>query len=103
MKPNNKYFHSGKHTNGCWITAMVLLLLLQIRLPAHAQVIDAATCDRTDRFPIMEYVSILDTTAPLNLETVRSLDANGAFKKAPNKPVLVYDYDPYFYWFRFVI
>lgn len=81
------------------------LLLLFITCIVHnqscdAQLINAKISDSTSRFPITQYTSFLKTTTPIGIDSVLK---NKSFTKASDKAVLVFDYDPYYYWFRIII
>ncbi len=80
-----------------------LFFLLGISYRGNAQVIDSKICDSTDRFPITRYVSFLKTGTLIPLDSILYLNAQNKFMKAPDKPVLVLDYDPYYYWFRIIV
>src|SRR5687767_6563408 len=66
-----------------------------------AQVIDVATCDSTTRFPITRYAAFLQTTQQVSIDSV--LRSQSGFRKAYNNTVLVFNYDPYYYWFRIIV
>ncbi len=84
------------------LTRLLILLFLSISsLSVYCQVIDAAICDSTVRFPITEYTSFLRTTTPVTIDSVIKFPSS--FTKASNEPVLVFNYDPYYYWFRIII
>ena len=80
-----------------------LFLLLFASDIGHAQVIDLKVCDSTDRFAITKYTSILRTSTLIPLDSALILNSQNKFIKAPNKPVIVFNYDPYYYWFRIII
>lgn len=82
---------------------ILLPCLLVIHVFSYSQIINSGKCDSTDRFPITQYVSIFKTLTPVGLDSALSADVNREFEKAPPKPVLVLNYDPYYYWFRVVI
>src|SRR4051812_7124858 len=79
------------------------LILIFISCSLSAQVIDSKKCDSTNRFPITKYLSLLKTKTLIPLDSALALNNQNKFVKAPNKPVVVYNYDPYYYWFRIVI
>lgn len=68
---------------------------------AHSQVINADTCDQTLRFPITQYSSILRTTTPVPIDSVITLQSQ--FTASGKETVMVLNYEPYYYWFRFVV
>ena len=76
-------------------------LLCVCCLFSAGQVIDATICDSTTRFPITQFSSYLRSTTSLSLDSVIKSSPN--FIKASNKPVLVFNYDPYYYWFRIIV
>src|SRR5688500_17852006 len=82
---------------------VLLLFLLAGHASSYSQVINSSRCDSTDRFPITQYVSIFKTLTPIGLDSALVADSKNQFIKAPKKPVLVLNYDPYYYWFRIVI
>lgn len=82
---------------------MLVAFFLVLSHNTYSQVINSAKCDSTDRFPITQYVSILKTEELIGLDSALILNAQNQFTRAPNKPVLVLDYDPYYYWFRIII
>ena len=80
----------------------LLLLFFTIGyLPSFCQVIDASICDTTSRFPITQYSFFLRTTEPITIDSV--IKSPSGFIKAKNEPVLVFEYDPYYYWLRIVV
>ena len=68
---------------------------------SFCQVIDASICDTTIRFPITQYSSFLRTTVPITIDSV--IRSSSGFIKAYNEPILVFEYDPYYYWFRIIV
>jgi signal transduction histidine kinase len=70
-------------------------------IPVFGQAIDARTCDSTTRFPITKYTSYLQTRKQIAIDSVLKSSLN--FKKSGNNTVLVFLYDPYYYWFRIII
>ncbi|MEO6812324.1 MAG: 7TM diverse intracellular signaling domain-containing protein [Ginsengibacter sp.] len=80
-----------------------LLLLLFTSGIGHAQVIDLKVCDSTDRFAITKYTSILRTTSLIPLDSAIVLNTQNKFKNAPDKQIIVFNYDPYYYWFRIIL
>jgi signal transduction histidine kinase len=81
---------------------LVLLLLLQCSfLCSFCQVIDSRVCDSAVRFPITPFTSYLRTTQPIGIDSV--LQSQSRFIRAENKPVLVFNYDPYYYWVRIIV
>lgn len=80
-----------------------IILFLAFSYNCNSQIIDSKICDSTDRFPITQYVSILKTTTQISLDSALYHNAQHHFVKAPHKPVLVFNYDPYYYWFRIII
>lgn len=82
---------------------LLLPYFLCISYITFGQVIDSRMCDSTDRFPITQNISLLKSKTPLTIDSILILNFRNAFTKAPNKPVLVLDYDPYYYWFRIII
>lgn len=83
------------------IRPLLLLFLTISFLPSICQVIDATICDSTSRFPITKYSYFLRTTKPITIDS--AVRSQSAFIKANNEPVLVFNYDPYYYWFRIVV
>ncbi|MHA4846070.1 sensor histidine kinase [Flavitalea antarctica] len=84
-------------------TIKTLLLLVIVNLSrdrCSAQVIDAAICDSTTRFPVTTYTWYLQTTKEISIDSVLKSGSN--FKKS-QKTVLAFMYDPYYYWFRIII
>ena len=69
---------------------------------SFGQIINVKTCDSTNRFSITHLTSIYKTEKEIGIDSVLLAESQSRFEQAPNKPVLVYDYDPYIYWFRFV-
>jgi YD repeat-containing protein len=69
-------------------------------LPTFCQVIDAAICDSTSRCPITQHASYLQTT---KLITIDSAIRSPNYIKSKNNAVGVFNYDPYYYWFRIII
>ncbi|MGZ5134369.1 MAG: 7TMR-DISM family protein, partial [Flavitalea sp.] len=86
---------------GVLIRALSILLFITGYLSAFSQVIDASICDSTNRFPITKYSYFLRTTEPITIDS--ALKSSAPFIKSPNEPVLVYEYDPYYYWFRIIV
>ena len=80
---------------------LLLLMLASGYQTSFCQVIDASICDTTSRFPITQYSSFLQTTIPITIDSV--IRSQPGFIKAPNEPILVFEYDPYYYWFRIVV
>lgn len=70
-------------------------------LSSFCQVIDASICDTTSRFPITQYASFLRTTQAISIDSV--IKSPTGFVKATKEAVLVFDYDPFYYWFRIVV
>ena len=68
---------------------------------SSCQIIDATTCDTTSRFPITQYSWYLQTTQPITMDS--AIKAQRYFIRAQNKKVLVFNYNPYYYWFRIII
>ena len=62
--------------------------------------IDVSISDSTSRFPITKYAAFLRTTEKLPIDSVLK---SRSFEAPQNKPVLVVEYDPYYYWFRIVV
>lgn len=84
------------------ISRLLVLLILQTTTPElRAQVIDAAICDSSSRLPITQYTEYIRTTTLLEFDPAQW--AAQSFTRAANKPVLVFNYDPYYYYFRIVI
>jgi hypothetical protein len=48
-------------------------------------------------------VSIFKTLTPIGLDSALAANSENKFIKAPPKPVLVLNYDPYYYWFRIIV
>ncbi|MEO5893691.1 MAG: 7TM diverse intracellular signaling domain-containing protein [Ferruginibacter sp.] len=80
---------------------LLSLLLVFAFLSPFAQVIDASECDSNFQFLITKYTSYLRTTVPISVDSVVRSKLN--FIRADNKPVLVFDYDPYYYWIRIIV
>ena len=70
-------------------------------LSCFCQVIDATICDTTSRFPITQYSSYLQTSKPITIDSV--VRSTTGFIKAKKESVLVFNYDPYYYWFRIIV
>ena len=80
-----------------------LFLLLFLFSIGNAQVIDLKVCDSTNRFAITKYTSILRTSTLIPLDSALFLNTQNKFIKAPDRPVIVFNYDPYYYWFRIIL
>src|SRR5687768_13190721 len=80
---------------------LVFFTLSVASLYADGQGIDAAICDTTSRFPITKYAEHLRTEERISIDSV--LSASNAFVAARDEPVMVVEYDPYYYWFRIVV
>ncbi|RYZ74518.1 MAG: hypothetical protein EOP09_00320 [Proteobacteria bacterium] len=68
---------------------------------SNAQAIDANICDSTTRFPITKFAYYLQTTKPITLDSV--LNSQSGFKQSFRHTVMVFNYDPYYYWFRIIV
>jgi signal transduction histidine kinase len=79
----------------------LFILITGITTPGMSQVIDAHICDRDVHFPITSQTCYLRSTTAITIDSV--LRSKGAFRKAADKPVLEFKYDPYYYWFRIVV
>lgn len=101
MKNSNFFvMHSNKYITRLLTVAFVMITL--ITTSVYAQVIDISICDSTDRFPITGHISIFKTESKLTIDSIEEMDP-AFFQQAPDKPVLVYNYDPYYYWFRIIV
>ncbi len=80
-----------------------ILIFLFATANGYAQVIDLKICDSTDRFAITKYTSILEASSLIPLDSALKLNAQNKFKPAPNKAIIVYNYNPYYYWFRIIV
>jgi signal transduction histidine kinase len=81
-------------------TVLLLIIFSQAQLFCSAQIIDAAICDSTTKFPVTKFTDYLQTTKEITIDSV--LKSGSHFKKSHNT-VLVFIYDPYYYWFRIII
>lgn len=81
--------------------SILLIFLFFLALIAKGQIIDAAMCDTAGRYTITQYSSLLKTNEPVTIDAVLKLRDN--FTRVNDKPVLVLNYEPYYYWFRFII
>ena len=70
---------------------------------SYTQPIDAGFYTRSNYSIITGHADILKTLTPVTIDSVLTDFSQKAFKRAPNKSVLFNGYDPYNYWFRFVI
>lgn len=86
---------------GIIIRPFLSLLLVIGCIPCFSQVIDATICDSTNRFPITKYTNFLRTTTPITIDSV--IKSEAGFTKASDEAVLVFNYDPYYYWVRIVV
>jgi len=83
------------------LRCIISLLLICSSGNIMCQVIDVGICDSTNRFPITKFTALLKTESQINIDSAISL--SHLFVKAENKPVLVIEYDPYYYWFRIIV
>lgn len=81
----------------------LIFILVFITKTFFAQIINSSICDSTNRFAITHYVSILRSKTLISFDSVLVLNTMHKFTQAENKPVLVFNYDPYYYWFRIII
>jgi signal transduction histidine kinase len=80
---------------------LTILISILISFNLTGQIINLKQCDSIKRFPITQYISLLKTTKHLSIESI--VDSSGSFRQAPNKTVLVMNYDPFLYWFRIIL
>jgi signal transduction histidine kinase len=80
---------------------VLLIVVLASFIEGIAQAIDLKTLDWNGRFVITDHGSFLRTTQSISIDSALSSSQN--FVDAPKKPVLVYKYDPWQYWFRFIV
>ncbi|MFT3703547.1 MAG: 7TM diverse intracellular signaling domain-containing protein [Agriterribacter sp.] len=79
----------------------ITVFLCGATLQMNAQVINVGKCDSIPHYLITNSMSVLKTSTPLNIEDV--VKPNAGFSIPVNEPVHVFEYDPYFYWFRIII
>lgn len=63
--------------------------------------IDAANCDSTVHCIITSAMAMLRSVKPISIDSASGPGA--VFLPAKNEPVHVFEYDPYYYWFRIII
>jgi len=69
-------------------------------MPVICQVLDTRICDSSVHFPITKFTSFLRTNTPIQIDSVVKASS---FTSAEDKPVLIFNYDPYYYWFRIIV
>ncbi len=79
---------------------LLFLTLADSFLSTYSQVLDVRICDSTVRLPITQYTTFLRTTKPVEIDSVIK---SSSFINAEKKTVLIFNYDPYYYWFRIII
>ena len=82
-----------------WILNFSCLILF---FQGYAQVIDASTADRNEKYFITKNVEVLTTLRNLPLDSILLPQHQSQFKNI-DKLVVFAGYNPYYYWFRFVI
>ena len=67
----------------------------------RGQAIDARVYDSSLHLPVTPYTSYYRTMAPVGIDSVTKPGL--PFIKSASEPVLVFQYDPYYYWFRLIV
>jgi signal transduction histidine kinase len=80
---------------------LMLIVFCLVHLFCLGQEIDATICDSTTRFPVTKFAYYLQTTQRVSLDSVLKSQSN--FKKSFRNTVMVFNYDPYYYWFRIIV
>lgn len=81
----------------------LLILFLSLSANSDGQVINSGICNETNRFPITPYSSLIKITRQIPIDSILTTAYQQKFKTAGTKAVIFAGYDPYYYWFRFII
>ena len=84
-----------------FIRQVLVLFFTAIFYNSIGQVIDANTRDSASHYSITPYSSYLQTTKLISIDSV--IHSQSGFIKARNEHVLIFNYDPYYYWYRFIV
>lgn len=82
----------------------VALIFTVIHVPGHGQVVDAAEVEKHNgHFFITRYVSYMKTNTIVPFDSAKGLFNQNRFSGLGNKKIIFKGYDPFFYWFRFIV
>ena len=80
---------------------ILLILLGGSPGPVSSQVIGARYYDSAFHCPVTPMTAYYRSTVPIGIDSVTQPGLH--FMQSANKPVLVFEYDPYYYWFRIIV
>lgn len=82
---------------------LLIALLCWPYLKTVAQVIDANICTPDNRTVITRHVAFFKSLQNIPIDSVIKPTHSKLFSPLPDKVVIFSGYDPYYYWFRFII
>ncbi|RYF90826.1 MAG: hypothetical protein EOO00_08665 [Chitinophagaceae bacterium] len=80
---------------------IAIIIAITISPTGTSQIIDLRLCDSVYQLSITPQISVFRTTEKFGLPEI--LKPTTQFTQAEDETVLVYNYDPYYYWFRFIL
>lgn len=83
------------------LSILLLLILAGPFAAGYSQPVDVEKVEGTGQYTVTPHTDILRTMQPVGIDSV--LKSLSRFRKAEDKQVLIYNYDPYYYWFRLVV
>lgn len=79
-------------------------LFMTIHLYGHGQVIETGGVEKNSgHFFINEYICCLKTSSAISFDSARKGFEQKKFSKLSDKKIFFRGYDPFFYWFRFIV